>query len=579
LRSKGVIKIVSVEKMRQIEADSDASVMGYDALMQAAGTALARRVLEILAPIPDPRVTLLIGPGNNGGDGLVAGRVIAQESKALVRFYLLKKRDENDPNLKAVRELGLLVADAEDDQRYRVLRNMVGSAHVVIDALYGIGLKLPLRDDAAKLLKNVHQALHEQPELPETITLTPDAPNRSFRPTAPYVIAVDCPSGLDCDTGELDDNAIPADETIAFIGAKPGLLNFPGAEAVGQLRVVSFSPLEDLKALQDEPWSLVDDTLVRDLLPARTANSHKGTFGKAMIVGGSANYVGAPGLSARAAYRIGAGLVTVGAPGQIVTSLAGHIPEATWLILPQEMGVISEAATNIVRKELATYTALLIGPGMGHEDSTRQMLTKLLDKSGGKSQTRKTIGFAVGAANSQQEAAETFSLPPLVIDADGLNILAAIENWPEHLPDNTIITPHPGEMARLANVDTQTVQANRLEIASAKAAAWKVILVLKGAHTIIAAPDGRLAVLPFKTPALASAGTGDVLAGTITGLLAQGLSPFEAAVAGGYLHGLAGQQAAEQLGGVQGVIASDVLNALPLIVNQIRQARGLAVQS
>lgn len=567
-----MIKIVSVEQMRTLETASDASVMSYDALMQAAGRAIANRVLEMIANIPDPRVTLLIGSGNNGGDGLVAGRIIAQESNALVRFYLLKKREADDSNLKAVRELGLLVADAQDDQRYRVLRNMVSSAHIVIDALFGIGVKLPLRSDATKLLKNVHQAMQKPEELPETITISPNLPSANPHSYSPYILAVDCPSGLDCDTGKIDENAIPANETITFIAAKPGLLTFPGAEAVGKLQVVTYPALENLKEFNDVPVSLVDAATVRELLPPRPPNSHKGTFGKVMIVAGSANYIGAPGLSARAAYRIGAGLVTVGAPSQIVSTLSGQILEATWLILPQDMGVISGAAAAIIRKEIRVYQSLLVGPGIGREETTRNMLFELLGKSNGKNPTRKQIGFLPpDSAKQAGDDEETHNLPPLVVDADGLNLLAEIEDWPSLLPENTIITPHPGEMARLAKLETKDIQANRWEIAKRKAAEWKVVLVLKGAHTLIATPDGRMAVLPFKTPALASAGTGDVLAGTIAGLLAQGVLPFEAAVAGGYLHGLAGESAAGQMGTPQGIIASDVVTALPSVVQLVRQ--------
>jgi ADP-dependent NAD(P)H-hydrate dehydratase / NAD(P)H-hydrate epimerase len=560
-----LIKVVSVEQMRQIEAAADAASMSYDQMMQAAGRAAADRVLELIADRQDARVTVLVGPGNNGGDGLVAGRIVAQESVAQVRFYLLKAREDSDANFIAVKEAGLLIANAQDDRDKRVLRNMVASADVVVDALFGIGVQLPIKDEAAKVLRNVRQALDGQEDLPPRRALiTLASPDDSRPATKPYVVAVDCPSGLDCDTGELDKNAIPADETITFIAAKPGLFIFPGAEAVGQLSVAPIEIPEDLEPLQNEKRIVVDGDSVRDLLPARPANANKGTFGKALVVAGSVNFVGASGLSAQAAYRVGTGLVTVGAPHPVVALLAAQFLEPTWLLLPHDMGVLSENAAELIQEEVGEYNALLLGPGWGRENTTRGLLTRLFEKPAAPSKriARRKIGFMFDStATADGEVTET-NLPPLVIDADGLNLLSEIENWWTLLPARTVLTPHPGEMARLAGITTEEVQAKRWEIAARKAVDWNAVVVLKGAHTVIAEPDGRVAILPFKTDALATAGTGDILAGAITGLLAQGLSPFEAALVGGYIHGLAGQQAAEWLGSTRAVIAGDVLDSL-----------------
>lgn len=528
-----MIKVVSVASMRRIEAAADASGLSYGQMMENAGRAAAARALSILAERgdADARVTVLVGPGNNGGDGLVAGRVIAEQSPALVRFYLLKKRNEDDPHLRAVRDMGLLVADSQDDQRYRVLHHMVGSAHLLIDALFGIGIRLPLQGEAARLLQNVQRALNELRAIPpETLTINPAEPAPGAS-NLPYILAIDCPSGLDCDTGDIDKNALPADETVAFIAAKPGLLTFPGAAAVGKLTVAPIGVPEDLPELQNEPFTLVDADAVRERLPQRPLNSHKGTYGKALIVAGSGNYVGAPGLAAHAAYRAGAGLVTVAAPQHVITSLSVRLFEPTWLPL------IPEDAPQKLADALPQFDAALLGPGWGQAGSTRDLLSYLLN-------------------------GDHASFPPLVIDADGLNLLAQIGEWWKRLPANTILTPHPGEMARLSGLDTGAVQKDRWALAANKAAEWNVILVLKGAHTLIASPDGRVAALPFKTDALAKAGTGDVLAGVLAGMLAQGLSPFDAAVVGGYLHGLAGEQAAKATGSARSVLAGDVIDNL-----------------
>lgn len=556
-----MIKVVSVATTRQIEKTANDTGLTYDVMMQNAGRAVATRVLNKLRAHPSQeqvRVTILVGPGNNGGDGLVAARLIAQESSAQVRCYLLKRRDENDPNLKAARDAGLFIANAEDDQRYRVLYNMVASAHIIVDALFGIGVRLPLEGEAEKLLRQVQAALKEAPERDlETAMFTPTEPEPSLPRAAPYVVAVDCPSGLDADTGALDKNALHADETVTFIAAKPGLFLFPGAEAVGKLTIAQIGIPEDTAPLKAETWMVADADTVREWLPKREAGAHKGTFGKAMIVGGSVNYSGAPALSAEGAYRVGAGLVTVAAPPQIVPIVGSHLTEATYIILPNDLGVISAPAAEVVREDAAKYNALLVGPGLGREKTTGEMLAALLDPTGKKAGRHRAIGFGITREAQAIEAENNTKLPPLVIDADGLYHLSQMERWWTLLPENTVITPHPGEMSQLTGMATAEIQADRWKIAANKAREWNVVLVLKGAHTLIAEPGGRVVVLPFKTTALATAGTGDVLAGMIAGFLAQGMAAFEAAVVAGYVHGLAGQQMEFQVG-AYGTTASDI---------------------
>jgi len=557
-----LIKIVSVETMRAIEAAADAGGLSYDTMMQQAGRAVANRVLKALAengPAEQARVTVLIGPGNNGGDGLVAARFIAAESDALVRCYLLKRRDEADPNLQAAREGGLFIANAEDDQRYRVLFNMVASAHLIVDALFGIGLRLPLQGDVQKLLRQVQAALDAEPEQDvSAVVMTPGATAPLLERQRPYVMAVDVPSGLNSDTGELDPLAIPADETVTFIAAKPGQFLFPGAAAVGKLSVAPLAVPQDIEGLKDEQRVLASAEDVRRLLPKRAPGAHKGTFGKALIVAGSVNYTGAPSLSAEACYRIGAGLVTVAAPGPVVAIIGAFLREATWILLPHDMGVASAAAADIIRKELSRYDALLIGPGLGREATTGEMLEGLLQSPAHEQRKRRVIGFGPTPTDSTPAKEATAELPKLVIDADGLFLLSQIDGWPSRLPKDTVLTPHPGEMGQLTGLTVQEVEADRWNLARTKAAEWNAVVLLKGAHTVVAAPDGRLSVLPFKTAALSTAGTGDVLAGMITGLLAQGMDAYDAAVAAGYLHGLAGQIMEEQMG-TRAPVAGDLV--------------------
>ncbi len=567
-----MVKIVSVAEMRAIEQAADAAGLSYAQMMDKAGRALADRVLDLLAGRPTTRIAVLVGPGNNGGDALVGGRLIAAESDHQVSFYLFKPRDESDPNFAAVRQAELFVADASNDQRYRVLKNLIASSDVIIDGLLGIGFRPPIEGEMEKFMRAVRESLNAARRETSHRTYQPPDNPATFPGVSPYVIAVDCPSGLDCDSGALDAATLLADETITFAAVKRGLVTFPGATAVGTLHVADIGLPENLPSRDTVPLDMPTGADIRARLPALPPDANKGTFGKTMIVAGSLNYTGAAALAAGAAYRVGSGLVTVGAPQPIIPILASHVPEATWLLLPHDMGVLAEGAAAVLREELNGYSALLLGPGWGREDATRDFLCALLMPES-KQQAARHIGFAPLAASVQGASnTETPLLPPLVIDADGLNLLSKVDDWPTLLPAGTILTPHPGEMSRLTGLDRDQVQANRIDIALEKAQVWNCIVVLKGAHTVVAAPDGRAAVLPFVEPALATAGTGDVLAGAIVGLLGQGLPPFDAALVGGYVHGLAGKYAARRLKSARSVTAGDVLAALPEALSTVENA-------
>ncbi|HMA36291.1 MAG TPA: NAD(P)H-hydrate dehydratase [Chloroflexia bacterium] len=344
---------------------------------------------------------------------------------------------------------------------------------------------------------------------------------------------------------------------------------------------------------------------VRGILPPRPADANKGTFGSVLVVAGSLNYIGAAILSTLGAMRVGVGLATLATPFELLPMVASRLTECTFQPLPSEMGVLVDRAVGPLFKALAEreYTALLLGNGWGHEKETLGFLRGILQDPGGaksaaqaergvgftsprrttepaRHEGARTVGFGMRRAAPpapekeappEKDAAhpESRILPPLVIDADGLNLLHQIEDWAGRLPENTVLTPHPGEMARLLDSDVATVQADRVGTAQRAAAAWKAIVVLKGAHTVIAAPDGRVQINPTASAALATAGTGDVLAGAIAGLLAQGLAPWDAAVAGTYLHGRAGELVAEELGDA-GVLAGDVADALPYAIHDLK---------
>ena len=369
------------------------------------------------------------------------------------------------------------------------------------------------------------------------------------------VLALDVPSGLNCNTGAIDAAALTADVTVTLAFPKVGQFLFPGAGYGGELVIADIGIPAELA--QDIPLEVSTPQRVQSLLPKRPRDSHKGTFGKVMVVAGSANYTGAPYLAASAAMRVGAGLVTLAIAELLHPILAAKLTEATYLVLPHEMGALVPEAVKVLQERLPGYDALLLGPGLGREEKTVEFVARLLALPQAEKKAR--LGFVGSTARDEGQESH---LPPVVIDADALNALADLEDWHKSLRQRAVLTPHPGEMSRLMGISVAEVEANRLTLALRAAQEWGVVVVLKGPYTVIAAPDGHACINPFATPALATAGTGDVLAGAVAGLLAQGLAPFEAAVAGAYLHGLAGQMVSEEIG-LAGAVAGDLLPRLP----------------
>lgn len=542
-------KITTVSQVRALEAQAHAAGVSYESMMELAGTAVAAVISRRLGSVEGVQVLVLVGPGNNGGDGLVAARHLALAGAA-VKAYCLKPRAAADPQLIGALAANVFVADAESDQRLRVFANVLRGTRVVVDALFGTGARRPMPEAAAQLLRKTHAHILQ----------TSDA----------LTVAVDCPSGFDCDTGELDRDTLRADLTVTFGAAKFGQLSLAGADAIGDLHVADIGWPADLPALQAIKPQLATAADVLASLPPRPRSAHKGTFGTALIVAGSVNYTGAAYLAAAAAYRIGAGLVTAAVPNAIYPMLAGQLPEATWLLLPADMGVIAGKAAAVVRTGLGAASALLIGPGWGQEKPTAEFLRQLLAE-GEPGAKESAMGFGVRSARATS-AAQPAKLPPTVVDADALKLLLGIHEWWLRLPAPAVLTPHPGEMGVLSGLGRDAVQADRIGVALRFSAQWGHVVLLKGAYTVVAAPDGRVTVQPFATPALARAGTGDVLAGMTAGLLAQGVAPYEAALAAAYLHGVAGQLAAARVGALASVLASDVLAAIPAALNAVGAA-------
>jgi hydroxyethylthiazole kinase-like uncharacterized protein yjeF len=529
-----VVKIVSVDQMVAIETRADASGLSYDQMMENAGKAVAERILKVWPQASDFKILVLVGPGNNGGDGLVAGYHLANEG-ADVAYYLLKERASKDNNLARVQEMSAKIILAEDDARDRELKQLIDASDLIIDGLLGTGFKLPLRDTAQALLSKVRKCIEE-------------------RDRTVFVAAIDCPSGVDCDSGEAATECIQADVTITLAAVKEGLLKLPGAALVGDLFVGDIGLEADNSELLKIAREMMDPGRARSWLPPRDRHAHKGTFGQVLIIAGSINYPGAAVLAAKGAYRAGAGLVTLAVPEPIYRPLVAVIPEATWIILPHTQGVIASGAVEVLAESLPQAQSCLMGPGFGQDRSTEQFMRKLFMGKG--------AGEGLGFVESPQSVGSV-QFPPVVFDADGLKLLAKLGQWQTLIPAQSILTPHPGEMSVLTGLPVEEIQKDRVGTAEKWAKEWGHIVVLKGAFTVVASPEGKSIVIPIATPALASAGTGDVLAGVVASLLGQGLAPFRAAALGAYLHGRAGLLAAEAYQTSTSVVAGDVADALP----------------
>jgi NAD(P)H-hydrate epimerase len=513
------MKLVTVAQMRDIEKEADANGLPYAEMMENAGRGLAEIVNEIAFDDEWEEALGLVGSGSNGGDTLIALTHLAEEGWR-ARAYVVKRK--KDALVARLLDAGGEVTFAESDRDFAALESHLESADILLDGLLGTGVKLPLKNEIAILLEQSLFILDEM-----------DQP--------PYIIAVDCPSGVDCDSGEAALECLPADLTVTMAAVKQGLLKLPAFEFVGALTLVSLDLPDDLLSFNELKTEVADYDLVAGLLPERESDSHKGTFGTALVAAGSLNYTGAALLAGTAAYRAGAGLVTLAVPEPLHAVLAGQLPEATWVLLPHELGFISEYASAILLNHVRRATAFLLGPGMGNNISTRTFTEAMIS---------------------------TVTLPT-VVDADGLRHLAEIPGWHKKIFPDAILTPHIGEMSALTGLTKEKIQENKNETALKYAKEWGHVVVLKGAFTVIAAPDGRMTIIPVASPALAHAGTGDVLAGLIVGLRAQGLDAYSAAVAGAFIHAEAGLIAAEDLGATASVLASDVLNSVVDVMSEL----------
>ena len=516
------MKVVTTAQMRQMEERSVAAGVSLNELMESAGLAVARRITQLLDGVRGKRVIVLVGAGNNGGDGMVAARYLSDWG-ALVTLYMTAAQRRED-QFGECRSRRIRVVEAQDDLDQWALSSYLPLTDLLLDAVLGLGRDRPLDGALRDLFSKLCEAKAAQPNL--------------------QVVSVDVPTGVNADTGEVDKMCPQVDMTITLGAPKVGLYRFPAAEYVGQVETVDIGLPEGVD--EGIALELASDARVASLLPIRPLDGHKGSFGRVLVVAGSRQFVGASVLACAAAYRSGAGLVSLAIPEGAYRLAAAQMLEATYVPLAETaLGTVAPQAAVVVREALTRAGAAVVGPGLGTSDEV--------------------LGFV----QSVLLVEPPLSIP-LVIDADALNALARTSTWWERLQAQAVLTPHPGELSRLLHSPVEEIQHDRVNTAQRASERWGQVVVLKGAYTVVAAPDGRTTISPFANPALASAGTGDVLSGVIGALLAQGLGPYDAAVAGVHLHALAGEQLREEMGD-SGLLASDLLPVIPRIMKTLRE--------
>jgi len=518
------MKIVTISQMQQAERDCARYNVSLDMLMEKAGRAVAEETCKIAGDIRSQNILILVGPGNNGGDGLVAARYLYDRGVGRVKVYLCAGRPENDPNLEAIKQRGIHFRQVSNDVNFNKLNEWLYEACFVLDSVFGTGKVRPLGGELAGVLSRLSEAAKKRPGL--------------------RVIAVDLPSGTNADTGEIDPATPDVHDTFTLGFPKVGLFNLPAAAKAGKISVLDIGIPAVL--VDSVNISLLDEGIVKPLLPVRSMVGHKGSYGKVMAFTGSMKYSGAACLSCLAALRAGAGLTTLAVERSLYNTVASRMMEVTYLPLPDpQSGSAWAEAGDMIHKELPGYDVFLTGCGLGQDPPQSGVIKALL------------LDLPV-------------QLPGTIVDADGLNILSTIPGWWERFEQDAILTPHAGEMSRLLDRPVAEIQSNRIGIAGQAAERWHKTVVLKGAYTVIASPDGRIFVSPFANPGLATAGTGDVLSGSIAGMLAQGLSLLDAAICGVYIHGLAGEMLRNKLGDA-GILAGDLLPVLPLAIRQLKE--------
>lgn len=511
------MRIFTLEQIKKAEEKAVSLGDSFLSLMERAGRTCAETIAEhyALQAHTGQNIVIVCGRGKNGGDGFVIARAFAEKGIPCKIILSSGKptADDSVTMFERLKETEIIDFQSEEARAADTILH----ADLLVDSIIGFGFH-----GAAK------------PELARVLALINQSPAKTA--------AIDLPTGLDCDSGCIAGECIQADLTVAISTLKPAHVTHPAAARCGVVKTISIGMPEECFTAYDEKVNTIEKSMLLQNFRPRKSDANKGSYGKVLSVCGSVRMPGAAVLAATGAVRGGAGLVTCACPRSIVPVIAAHIAEPIFLPLPETAeGFLSSGALAELLPALEKSTVCLIGCGLGHRQDTLEILKELI----------------------------SHAVCPMIIDADGINCLADNIDILKAAKAPVILTPHPGEMARLTGTSIADIQANRIETAKAFAARHKVIVALKGAGTVVT--DGeRVYINTTGNPGMAKGGSGDALSGIIAALLAQGISPPEAAACGVYIHGAAGDAAAHSLS-QRGMTPTDLLAQLPLLLSQYEQ--------
>lgn len=517
------MKIATPVQMNAMDASSiiEYGIPGI-LLMENAAMAVVSEAVSMMESGTSTIVTAVAGRGNNGGDAFAAARLLHCKGVD-VKVYLTGTKDgiSGDAlfNMTLLEKMGIPVFELTGDKDLEMLTDDINRSQLILDGIFGTGLSREVSGLASKVITRM---------------------NSSSKP----ILAIDIPSGIDGANGSIRGACIKADTTVTFCMPKTGLVVNPGCEYAGRLVVAEIGTPPVVIDKQNILTELTDARQVSRLIPTRRSESNKGDYGRALIITGSTGMIGCGCLCSMAALRCGAGLVYTGVPGSLAGIYGAAAAEP--VVLPLEdggSGCLSVKSVGQILGHMERMDVVAIGPGLTASDEIRQVVEQIVENS----------------------------KVPLVLDADALNVLSGNPRILKKLITETVITPHPGEMARLTGLSIAEIQRDRIGTAARFAAEYGVTVVLKGNRTVIAMPDGRIYINPTGNAGMATAGSGDILTGMIAGLAAQGVPVYDAAVAGVYLHGLAGDKAASDMG-KHGMVAGDILLYVPHIIKELTEA-------
>ena len=517
------MKVVTSEEMKAEELRCLKQGITEEMLINNAGLAIAN-VIDNEAKASDKsnmNILTLVGPGNNGMDGIVASKHLLEKQHELT-IYLCSNRSSNKRKAEDLGRNGARIVDVGSDPNLEELSTSLQKADIVIDAILGTGTSRPVGGTLLNIIEKLSLEKESRPDL--------------------FSAAIDIPTGLHANSGSIDSLCPTFDITVALGFPKIGLFSLEGGSKAGRVVTVDIGIPHRIDP--DHQRNLITSDWVSKTIPMRPQAAHKGTFGKVLVVAGSEKYVGAAYLACAGAVRCGAGLVTLACPKSIYPIIASKLSEVTYLPMPESNGMFSTKMVPLILNAITNYDVLLMGPGMGLGSSIENIL-----------------GDTILSSN--------FPSIPTILDADGLNNVRNIRDWQTKLHSPTVITPHMAEMSRLLNIPLDQVEANRFKVTTTTASQWNISILLKGPYTLVADPNGSTFVNPFANPNLASAGTGDVLSGIIAGLAAQDIPIFEAAACGAYIHGATAEKLRDKFK-EGGMIASDLLPEIPKMLGQVR---------